>query len=211
MTFAPTRCSPADTDGDRWMTLVELAEARGISKASAARLVRRHRWRRQTDNTRRVRAPGSTRCNRAIGRSGSQSCGYVGRCQHLGGHRDHSPLRPTLQDRTHLQAGGAADRLVFLPLLDVRHEAGAPPQGAINNSIASRSNTATPSNASSTPTTSSSRQVSYARDCFSIWTSPSLSSSGTRSAPGCSPFGPPSHPRRWSWPMPCVKACRNFS
>jgi hypothetical protein len=51
------------------MTLVELAEARGISKASAARLVRRHRWRRQTDNTGRVRAPGSIRCNRAIGRS----------------------------------------------------------------------------------------------------------------------------------------------
>jgi len=72
------------------MTLVELAEARGISKASAARLVRRHRWRRQTDNTRRVRAPGSTRRNRAIGRSGSQSPGYVGHCQHLGGCGHHA-------------------------------------------------------------------------------------------------------------------------
>ena len=40
----------------------------------------------------------------------------------LGGHRDHSSLRPALQDRTHVQAGGAADRLVQLPLLDVRHE-----------------------------------------------------------------------------------------
>ena len=50
--------------------------------------------------------------------------------RHLfGGHRYHSPLRPTLQDRTHLQAGSAADRLVCLPLLDVRHEADAPPQG----------------------------------------------------------------------------------
>src|SRR6476646_3994833 len=46
----------------------------------------------------------------------------------LGGHRDHSPLRTALQNRTHVQAGGAADRLVQLPFLDVRHEAAAPPQ-----------------------------------------------------------------------------------
>jgi chromosome segregation ATPase len=44
--------SPAD---DRWMTFAELAVARGISKASASKLVRRHKWRRQTDNQGSVR------------------------------------------------------------------------------------------------------------------------------------------------------------
>jgi len=37
-------------DGARWMTFSELAKVRGISKLSAARLVRRHGWRRQQDN-----------------------------------------------------------------------------------------------------------------------------------------------------------------
>jgi hypothetical protein len=37
------------------VTLAELAEFRRITKLSAARLVRRHRWRRQTDNQGRVR------------------------------------------------------------------------------------------------------------------------------------------------------------
>jgi hypothetical protein len=40
----------------RWMTFRELAEARGISKTSAASLVRRHGWRRQRDNEGHVRA-----------------------------------------------------------------------------------------------------------------------------------------------------------
>jgi hypothetical protein len=40
---------PADTDDGRWMTFAELAAARGISKASAIKLVRRHGWRRQHD------------------------------------------------------------------------------------------------------------------------------------------------------------------
>jgi hypothetical protein len=41
----------ADDDPDsRWMTVAELAESRGISKASAARLVRRKPWRRMKDN-----------------------------------------------------------------------------------------------------------------------------------------------------------------
>jgi chromosome segregation ATPase len=48
--------APVDVSPDeRWMTLVELGQMRGISKASAARLVRRHRWRRQADNQGRVR------------------------------------------------------------------------------------------------------------------------------------------------------------
>jgi hypothetical protein len=42
-----TADNPTD---DRWMTFAELAEARGISRASASKLVRRHKWRRQTDN-----------------------------------------------------------------------------------------------------------------------------------------------------------------
>jgi hypothetical protein len=37
-------------DGGQWMTFAELAAARGIDKASASKLVRRRKWRRQTDN-----------------------------------------------------------------------------------------------------------------------------------------------------------------
>jgi hypothetical protein len=45
-----------DTGGDdRWMTFAELADARGISRASASKLVRRKKWRRQTDNRGTVR------------------------------------------------------------------------------------------------------------------------------------------------------------
>jgi hypothetical protein len=47
--------SPADSERGQWVTLAELAEFRRITKLSAARLVRRHRWRRQTDNQGRVR------------------------------------------------------------------------------------------------------------------------------------------------------------
>jgi hypothetical protein len=39
-----------DAEGARWLTYRQLAEARGISRLSAERLVRRHRWRRQADN-----------------------------------------------------------------------------------------------------------------------------------------------------------------
>lgn len=45
-----TAHSDADTDGARWMTFAELAEARGIDKRSAVVLVRRHGWRRQRNN-----------------------------------------------------------------------------------------------------------------------------------------------------------------
>ncbi len=48
--------SPADTSAEgQWLTLADLGRARGISKASAARLVRRHKWRRQAGNDGRVR------------------------------------------------------------------------------------------------------------------------------------------------------------
>jgi predicted nucleic acid-binding Zn-ribbon protein len=40
---------------EQWMTYAELAIARGITKASANRLVRRHKWRRQIDNHGHVR------------------------------------------------------------------------------------------------------------------------------------------------------------
>jgi hypothetical protein len=39
-----------DPLGERWISLAELAKARGTSKESAARLVRRKNWRRQPDN-----------------------------------------------------------------------------------------------------------------------------------------------------------------
>src|ERR1700744_52422 len=46
----------ADASGDgRWLTYDELAKVRGISRASAERLVLRNRWRRQRDNQRTVR------------------------------------------------------------------------------------------------------------------------------------------------------------
>jgi hypothetical protein len=47
----------AASDGARWMSFVELAAARGISRASASRLVRRRKWRRQTDNLVRILVP----------------------------------------------------------------------------------------------------------------------------------------------------------
>jgi hypothetical protein len=47
---------PDMTEDGRWMTYAQIADLRGISKASAERLVRRHRWRRQADNEGRVRA-----------------------------------------------------------------------------------------------------------------------------------------------------------
>jgi hypothetical protein len=46
----------ADSPPDgQWLTLADLAKARGTSKASAARLVRRHKWRRQPGNDGHVR------------------------------------------------------------------------------------------------------------------------------------------------------------
>jgi chromosome segregation ATPase len=42
--------SSAEELGGRWMTLAEIAAIRGISEASASRLVRRNKWRRQPDN-----------------------------------------------------------------------------------------------------------------------------------------------------------------
>ena len=45
-----------DTSGDgRWLSYEELAQLRGITKASAERLVLRNRWRRQRGNDRTVR------------------------------------------------------------------------------------------------------------------------------------------------------------
>jgi hypothetical protein len=41
-------------DAARWLTFAELAASRGISRASASKLVRRHHWRRQQDNQGRV-------------------------------------------------------------------------------------------------------------------------------------------------------------
>ena len=46
--------SASDLD-DRWMSYREHGLARGISRASAARLAHRHRWRRRTDNDGTVR------------------------------------------------------------------------------------------------------------------------------------------------------------
>jgi hypothetical protein len=39
-----------ETVDGRWMTHAELAQARGISTASAIKLALRHRWRKQKDN-----------------------------------------------------------------------------------------------------------------------------------------------------------------
>jgi hypothetical protein len=44
-----------DEDDGQWLSYVELAVHRGISRASAERLVRRKGWRRQSDNQGNVR------------------------------------------------------------------------------------------------------------------------------------------------------------
>jgi len=49
---APDR--PTVDDAARWLSFADLATLRGISRASASKLVRRHGWRRQTDNQGRV-------------------------------------------------------------------------------------------------------------------------------------------------------------
>jgi hypothetical protein len=47
----------ADADGSEyWVSFEELAKARGVTKPSAIKLVRRHGWRRQRDNQGHVRA-----------------------------------------------------------------------------------------------------------------------------------------------------------
>ena len=43
-----------DDAAERWVSFADLAEQRGISRAAASKLVRRHGWRRQTDNQGRV-------------------------------------------------------------------------------------------------------------------------------------------------------------
>ena len=55
-TAIPSDRPSALPSAERWVTLRELAEIRGISQHSATRLVRRHGWRRQTDNQGHVRA-----------------------------------------------------------------------------------------------------------------------------------------------------------
>jgi hypothetical protein len=42
--------SHPDAEAGRWLTYRQIADLRRISKESAERLVRRHRWRRQEDN-----------------------------------------------------------------------------------------------------------------------------------------------------------------
>jgi hypothetical protein len=51
----PAESPVGDPPDGQWMTLAELAAARGVSKATAARLVRRKRWRRQPGNDGHVR------------------------------------------------------------------------------------------------------------------------------------------------------------
>jgi hypothetical protein len=40
----------SDTEGGRWLTYSELAATRAIKRATAIRLARKHRWRRQAGN-----------------------------------------------------------------------------------------------------------------------------------------------------------------
>ena len=57
---SPSDCTEdrtADADSDeRWVSFEELAKARGVTKPSAIKLVRRHGWRRQRDNQGHIRA-----------------------------------------------------------------------------------------------------------------------------------------------------------
>jgi hypothetical protein len=53
-------------EGERWMTFLELSQARGVNLPSARKLVRRHKWRRQTGNDGLVRilVPGAALADR---------------------------------------------------------------------------------------------------------------------------------------------------
>jgi hypothetical protein len=46
----PSAMPSATAEGERWISLRELAKIRGVSQHSATRLVRRNGWRRQRDN-----------------------------------------------------------------------------------------------------------------------------------------------------------------
>jgi hypothetical protein len=46
----PSRDSAQDVSEGRWLTYAELAQLRGIDRASAFKLVLRHKWRRQKNN-----------------------------------------------------------------------------------------------------------------------------------------------------------------
>ena len=48
------RPTESDADGAEWLSVTQLAERRGISRASAARLIRRYKWPRRTDNLTRT-------------------------------------------------------------------------------------------------------------------------------------------------------------
>jgi hypothetical protein len=55
MTDARPSIRPSvDDAAERWVSFADLAAQRGISRAAASKLVRRHGWRRQTDNQGRV-------------------------------------------------------------------------------------------------------------------------------------------------------------
>ncbi len=69
----------------------------------------------------------------------------------------------------------------------------------------------TTSSANFMPTTSSSRQGSSVRDCFRTSPSPSLSSSGAPSVPGCAPFVPAFPPPNSSSLPRYAKGCPNSS
>jgi hypothetical protein len=48
------RPTGSDTDGAEWLSVTQLAERRGISRASAARLIRRYKWPKRVDNLTRT-------------------------------------------------------------------------------------------------------------------------------------------------------------
>ena len=51
---SPSTRPSVDETTERWVSFADLAQRRGISRAAASKLVRRHGWRRQTDNQGRV-------------------------------------------------------------------------------------------------------------------------------------------------------------
>ena len=51
---SPSNRPSVDEVMERWVSFADLAQRRGISRAAASKLVRRHGWRRQTDNQGRV-------------------------------------------------------------------------------------------------------------------------------------------------------------
>jgi hypothetical protein len=104
-------------------------------------------------------------------------------------------LRPSFQDRTHVQAGCALGRFILLPFLDDGYETVALPE---RKSVPSSRVRSLPRQSPPQPTMSSRRLASSPTACYSISRSSLPSWFGSRSARGSEPFVQAFHHRNLS-------------